>query len=84
MVGLGWFQVVSGWFQVISVPHFSKYGQRQIKTTLGHVHIYETQFKKTQLLTQNKTMVTQISPASPSPNFHSGKISVKKITLFTF
>ena len=29
-------------------------------------------------------MVTKIPAASPSPNFHSGKIYVKKITSFTF
>ena len=35
-------------------------------------------------LTLKETMVTQISTASPSPNFHSGKSYVKKITVFTF
>ena len=35
-------------------------------------------------LTQKEAMVTQISAASPSSNFHSGKSSVKKITVFTF
>ena len=35
-------------------------------------------------LTQKETMVTQISAAPPSPNFHSEKSYVKKTTVFTF
>ena len=35
-------------------------------------------------LTQKEAMVTQISAASSSPNFHSGKSYVKKITVCTF
>ena len=43
-----------------------------------------TEFYATKFLKQKETMVTQIPAASPSPNFHSGKSYVKKITVFTF
>ena len=45
-----------------------------------HVHKLWT----LKFFTQEKTMVMQISAASPSLNFHSGKSYVKKITVFTF
>ena len=34
------------------------------------------------VLTQKEIMVTQISAASPSPNFHWGKSYVKKISVY--
>ena len=33
-----------------------------------------------EFVTQNETLVTQIAASSPSPNFHTGKSCVKKIT----
>ena len=43
-----------------------------------------TEFYALKFLKQKETMFTQIPALSPSPNFHSGKSYVKKITVFTF
>ena len=82
-------------YQVKSSPWFSIASAVAIA---GHVHKYQTKFcisrklKKSFLwitsvylnFIQKETMVTQISAASSSPNFHSRKSYVKKITKFTF
>ena len=47
-------------------------------------NFYETELQILRFLTQNKTMVTQISAVSATPNFNPENGYVKKLTVFTF
>ena len=55
---------------------------RKLRKSFFVNNFYVPELYTLTFLTQKETMVTQISASSPSPNFHSGEIYVKKITVY--
>ena len=66
----------------IYIRHNCAFQGNSKKKIVNNFCVLELQTLK--FLTQKETMVMQLSAASPSLNFHSGKSPVKKITVFTF
>ena len=66
----------------INIRRNCAFQEKAKKQVVNNLRISELQTLK--FLTQKETMVTQISAASQSLNFHSGKSYVKKITVITF